>query len=169
MASGCFSIPHYVIKNGWLRGARHGKTEAQEQFFWPTTRGGDVSKRIWWNSRTLPARFSFSWFATQNWLDRGEVHRDGYWHRRTFPFAHPLRSTREIRKIGISHWKKSGRNAPMKLRSDFRIVVAIMNRLHRESGEGRPEPIPFHHYQMWQSSSSSSISWWQWNGNWWGS
>ena len=53
---------------------------------------------------------------------------------------------------------KSGRNAPMKLRSDFRTAVTIMNRLHRESGEERPEPIPFHQYQRWHSSSSSSTS-----------
>ena len=65
---------------------------------------------------------------------------------------------------------KSVRNAPMKLRSDFRTAVAIMNRLHRESGEERPEPIPFHQYQRWHSSSSSSsTSWWQWNENWWSS
>ena len=38
---------------------------------------------------------------------------------------------------------KSGRNAPMKLRSDFREAVTIMNRLHRESGEEGPEPILF--------------------------
>ena len=31
----------------------------------------------------------------------------------------------------------------MKLRSDFRIAVTSMNRLHRESGEERPEPIVF--------------------------
>ena len=30
---------------------------------------------------------------------------------------------------------KSGRNAPMKLRSDFRTAVTIKNRLHRKSGE----------------------------------
>ena len=65
---------------------------------------------------------------------------------------------------------KSGRNAPMKLRSDFREAATIMNRLHRESGEERPEPIPFHQYQRWHSSSSSSsTSWWQWNENWWSS
>ena len=65
---------------------------------------------------------------------------------------------------------KSGRNAPMKLRSDFRTAATIMNRLHRESGEERPEPIPFHQYQKWHSSSpSSSTSWWQWNENWWSS
>ena len=37
---------------------------------------------------------------------------------------------------------KSGRNAPMKLRSDFREALTNMHRLHRESGEERPEPIP---------------------------
>ena len=58
----------------------------------------------------------------------------------------------------------------MKLRSDFREAVTIMNRLHRESGEERPEPIPFHQHQRWHSSSSSSsTSWWQWNEHWWSS
>ena len=42
---------------------------------------------------------------------------------------------------------KSGRNAPMKLRSDFREALTDMHRLHRESGEERPEPIPFYQYQ----------------------
>ena len=45
------------------------------------------------------------------------------------------------------HWyltlNKWGKNAPMRLRSDFRTAVTIMNRLHRESGEERPKPIPF--------------------------
>ena len=31
----------------------------------------------------------------------------------------------------------------MKLRSDFPEAVTIVNRLHRESGEERPEPILF--------------------------
>ena len=35
----------------------------------------------------------------------------------------------------------------MKLRSDFRTAVTIMNRRHRESGEERPEPIPFYQYK----------------------
>ena len=71
------------------------------------------------------------------------------------------------RKNWYTSLKKSGRNAPMKLRSDFRTAVTIMNRLHRESGEERPEPIPFHQFQRWHSSSSSS--WGQWNENWWSS
>ena len=59
---------------------------------------------------------------------------------------------------------KSGKNAPMRLRSDFRTAVTLINRLHRESGEERPEPIPFQQYQGWHPSfSSSSSSWWQWD------
>ena len=38
-------------------------------------------------------------------------------------------------------------NAPIQLRSDFRVAVTIMNRLHRESGEERAEPIPFQQYE----------------------
>ena len=65
---------------------------------------------------------------------------------------------------------KSGRNAPMKLRSDFRVAQTNMHRFHRESGEERPEPIPLYQYQRWHSSSSSSsTSWWQWNEHWWSS
>ena len=64
---------------------------------------------------------------------------------------------------------KSGRNSPMKRRSDFREAVTDMHRLHRESGEERPEPILLYQYQRWHSSSSSSTSWWQWNEHWWSS
>ena len=44
------------------------------------------------------------------------------------------------------NWKislnKSGRNAPMQLRSNFREAITNMNRLHRESGEERPKHTP---------------------------
>ena len=53
-------------------------------------------------------------------------------------------------------------------RCDFRTAITLMNRLHRESGEERPEPIPFKQYQRWHPSSSSS-SWWNWDKNWWSS
>ena len=61
----------------------------------------------------------------------------------------------------------SGRNAPMKLRSDFSEAFTKMHRLHCESGEERLAPIRFYQYQKWHSSSSSSsTSWWQWNDHW---
>ena len=64
----------------------------------------------------------------------------------------------------------SGRNAPMKLRSDFSEALTKLHRLPRESGEERPATIPFLQYQEWHpSSSSSSTSWWQWNDSWWSS
>ena len=51
----------------------------------------------------------------------------------------------------LTNWyvtlNKSGRNAPMKLRSDFRQALTNMHRLHRESGEERPEPIHLYQYQ----------------------
>ena len=73
-----FSIPHYVIKKVRPRGARHGKAESQEEHFVVhNARKRCIKKEFWWNSRSFPTRFSTSWFATQNWLDRGEVHRDG--------------------------------------------------------------------------------------------
>ena len=62
---------------------------------------------------------------------------------------------------------KSRRNAP---RSDFREALTNLHRLHRESGEERPQPTPLYQYQRrHSSSSSSSASWWQWNEHWWSS
>ena len=37
----------------------------------------------------------------------------------------------------------------MKLRSDFREALTNMHRLHRESGEERPEPINLNQHQKW--------------------
>ena len=52
----------------------------------------------------------------------------------------------------------SGRNEPMKLRSDFSEALTKLHRLHRESGEKRLAPIPSWQYQKWHPSSSSSTS-----------
>ena len=41
----------------------------------------------------------------------------------------------------------SGRNEPMKLRSDFNEALVRLHRLHRESGEERLAPIPSWQYQ----------------------
>ena len=83
---------------------------------------------------------------------------------------HSYRLSREEYLRYQKHWyltlSKSGKNAPMRLRSHFRAAVTIMNRLHQESGEQRAEPIPFQQYQWWHPSSSSSSSWWQWYKNW---
>ena len=160
------SIPHYVIKKGWPRGARHGKIGAQKEHFIAHNARRRCIKKIFGG---IHDRF-IQFVVTRNSKLAGPRRSASQWinwHRKTTPAAHPLRNVRDIGKTGIS-LNKSGKNAPMSLRSDFWTTVTIMNRLLRESGEERPEPIPFHQYQRLHSSSSSSSSWWQWDKNWWG-
>ena len=167
-----FSIPHYVIRKERPRGARHGKTEAQKEHF------------VAHNARKRCMKKNFD--GIHDRLQQDSVYRDsqrkiGWTEEKCIkmdklaqedtPTGHPLRSERYKKNWKISI-NKSGRNARTKLRSDFRTEVTIMNRLHRESAEERPEPIPFLQYQRWHSpssSSSSSTSWWQRNENWWSS
>ena len=72
------SIPHYVIKKGRPRGAPHDKTEAQKEH------------HVSHNARRRCIKKNFDGFhdrfqrdpvyrdsQLKNWLDRGEVHRDG--------------------------------------------------------------------------------------------
>ena len=76
----------------------------RKSILWPTMRGGDVSKIILWNSRSLRTRFSISLFAIQNWLDRGQVHRDGYIDTKRPILLYRPRSMSDIRKLGLSLW-----------------------------------------------------------------
>ena len=73
---------------------------------------------------------------------------------------HPYRLTPEEKKRYQGQWyltlNKSGKNGPMKLRSDFRAAVSMKNRLHRESGEQIEEPISPEQYSIWHPSSSTS-------------
>ena len=90
--------------------------------------------------------------------------------RKISPTACRPTSTLDTRRIGGISLNTSGRNEPMKLRSDFSEALTKLHRLHRESGEKRLAPIPFWQYQKWHPSSSpSSTSWWQWNDSWWSS
>ena len=80
------------------------KLKHRRSISWPTMRGGDVSKRnlkeftiasneiqhiVIRNSKLAGPRRSASRWTTQ--------------HRKTTPIAHPMRSTRDVRKTGISH------------------------------------------------------------------
>ena len=73
----------------------------------------------------------------------------------------------EYRKYQGQRWltlNKSGKNGPLRLRSDLRAAVSITNRQHRESGEQVEEPISPEQYRRWHPSSSTS--WWdksEWN------
>ena len=70
------------------------------------------------------------------------------------------RLTKEKFKRYQGQWylttNKSGKNAPMRLRSDFRAAVSIKKRLHREPGEEVAQPISPLQYRRWHSSSCDS-------------
>ena len=66
------------------------------------------------------------------------------WPKKTSLTAYPSQEYERDRKSWFMSLNKSGKNAPMRLQSVVRTAVTVMNRLHRESGEERPEPIRFH-------------------------
>ena len=79
---------------------------------------------------------------------------------------HTYHLTPEEKKRYQGQWyltlNKSGKNGPMKLRSDFGAAVSMKNRLHHESGEQVEEPIHPDQCSIWHPSSSTSL----WNKNW---
>ena len=142
------------------------KRKHRKNISWPTTCGGDVSNR---NLK----EFTIAHNEIQHMVIRNSklagprrsAHRYGQ-----ISTGKRLRSSKDIKEKWYTTLNKSGRNALMKLRSDFWEAFRNMHRLHRESGAERPEPIPLYQYQKWHSSSSSSsTSWRQWNEHWWSS
>ena len=147
------------------------KPTHRNSFSWPTTRGGDVSKIILMEFTIVSNEIQYIVIRNSKigWTEEKCIEMDKFDQD-----DHSYRLSYEEYVRYQKHWyltlNKSGKNAPMKLRSDFREALTNMHRLHRESGEERPKPNPFYQYQRWHSSSSSSsTSWWQWNENWWSS
>ena len=166
-----FSIENYVIKKGRLRGARHGKTEAQkEHFIAHNARRRCLKKKFEGIHDRFPKDSTYRDSQLKiGWTEETCIAMDKLAQENHSYCPLPEEFDR-YRKNWFFTLNKSGRNAPMKLRSDFREALTNMHRLHRESGEERPEPIPLYQYQRWHSSSSSSsTSWWQWNEHWWSS
>ena len=158
-----FSIQNYVIKKVRPRGARHGKTEAQkEHFVAHNARRRCIKKifegihdRLQRDSVLRDSQLKIGW-TEEKCIEMDKLAQENH------SYCPSSEEYERYKKIWYISLNKSGRHAPMKLRSDFREAVTIMNRLHRESGEERPEPIPFYQYKKWHSSSSSSsTSWWQ--------
>ena len=140
-----FSIQNYVIKKGRPRGARHGRTEAQKEHF------------IAHNARRRCLKKNFD--GIHDRFQRDSAYRDsqlkiGWTEEKCIEMDksaqedHSFCPSSEEFERYQKNWyitlNKSGRNAPMKLRSDFREALTNMHRLHRESGEERPEPIPLY-------------------------
>ena len=86
---------------------------------------------------------------------------------------HTYRVSEEEFKRYQSQWyltlNKWCKNAPMRLRSDFRAALSLKKSLHRESGEEIAKPISPQQYKRCHSSSSDS--WWDWDTSksWWSS
>ena len=166
-----FSIQNYVIKKVRPRGARHGKTEAQkEHFIAHNARRRCLKKkfegihdRFQRDSTYRDSQLKIGW-TEEKCIEMDKLAQENH------SYCPSSEEFERYQKNWYITLNKSGRNAPMKLRSDFREALTNMHRLHRESGEERPEPIPLYQYQRWHSSSSSSsTSWWQWNEHWWSS
>ena len=163
-----FSIQNYVTKKGRPRGARHCKTEAQkEHFIAHNARRRRLKKKF----EGIHDRFQrdSTYRDAQlkiGWTEEPCIAMDKFAQEDHF-YCPSSEEFERYRKNWFIPLNKSGRIAPMKLRSDIREALTNMHRLHRESGEERPEPILFYQYQKWHpSSSSSSTSWWQWNDHW---
>ena len=163
------SIPNDVIKKERPHGNRHGKTEERiKNLFAHNLRKGCIKKGF----EGIHDRFqNDSTFGdSQLCIDRTEeiciqMDKDA---QKDFTYRISQDEYFRYKKNGWISLNTSGRNQPMKLRSDFSEALTKLHRLHRESGEERLAPIPSWQYQKWHpSSSSSSTSWWQWNDSWW--
>ncbi len=62
-------------------------------------------KQFWWNSRSFPNEIQNIVIRNSKLAGpRRSASRRINWHRKTTPTAHPLRSMRDIRTTGKSHW-----------------------------------------------------------------
>ena len=171
------SIPHYVIKKVRHHGARHGTTEAQKHYH--------IAFNAWKRCRKRVDGQEEHYEGIHDRFLRDQVYREsqlkiGWTEQKCIEWDelaiedHTYRLTPEEKRRNQGQWyltlNRSGKNAPMRLRSDLRAAVTTKNRLHRESGEERAEPVPFQQYQRWHPSSSSD-SWWNWDTSksWWSS
>ena len=165
------SIPIYVIKKERPHGNRQEKTEEHiNHFIAHNLRKRCITK----NFEGIHDRFQkdLSFRDSQLRIDRTEeeciqMDKDA---QKDFTYRMSSDEYFRYKKNWSISLNTSGRNEPMKLRSDFSEALTKLHRLHRESGEERFAPIPSWQYQKWHPpSSSSSTSWWQWNDSWWSS
>ena len=124
----------------------------------PSTRGRDVAKRVDGQEEHYEGihdRFLRDQVFRDSQLKIGWTEQKCIEMDKLAQQEHSYRLFKRYQGQWYLTLNKSGNNAPMRLRSDFRAAVTIKNRLHRESGEERAEPIPIQQYQRWHPSSSS--------------
>ena len=136
------SIPDCVIKKGATHGARHGMTQVQREYHMAWNAWKRCCKKvdsqdedfIGIHDRFLRDPVYCEW-SEQECKEWDEFAKED----------HTYKLTPEEKRRYKGHWyltlNKTGKNGPMKLRSDYRAAVMMKNRLHHESGEPVEEPI----------------------------
>ena len=114
------SIPHYVIKKGRLHGARHCKTEAQKEYYVAhNARKRCIKKKY----EGIHERFLREPVYRDSQLKIGWIEEKCIETDKLAQEDHSYRLSREEYLRCQKHWyltlNKSGKNAPMRLRSDF--------------------------------------------------
>ena len=125
------SIPHYVIKKGRHHGARHGKTEAQKEYHIAWNTWKRCCKRVdtqgehfkGFHDRFLRDQVYRESQLIIGWTDQKCIEMDELAKQNdTYHF-----STEEFKRYQ-GQWyptlNKSGKNAPARLRPDFRAAVS---------------------------------------------
>ena len=142
------SIPNFVIKKGRSHGARHGKTEEQKEYdiawnAWKRcckkvdSQGGHftgIHDRFLTDPVYRESQLAIGW-TEQECKELDELAKEDHTYHLT-----PEERRRYHRQVYLT-LNKSGKNEPVKHRSDFRAAVSTKNPLHHESGEQVEEPI----------------------------
>ena len=168
------SFPHYVIKKGPCHGARHGKTEEQKEYHFAWNAWKRCCKKVHSQGGHITGihdRFLIDPVHRESQLAIGWTEQKCKEMDELATEDHTCHLSLEEFRRYQGQWyltlNRSGKNGPMRLRSDFRAAVSIKNRLHRESGEQVEEPISPEQYRRWHPFSSTS--WWdksEWNWKW---
>ena len=130
------SIPNYVIKKG-RNHARNGKTEEQKEYHMAWNAWKRCCKKVDSQGEHFTGihdRFLRDPVCRESQLANGWTEQKCKEWDEFAQENHTYRLTPEEKKRYPGQWyltlNKSGKNGPMKLRSDFRATVLMKNRLH---------------------------------------
>ena len=126
------SVPHYVIKKGRCHGARHGKTEEQKEYHIALNAWKRCRKRVDSQDehyKGIHDRFLRDQVYHESQLKIGWTEQKCIEMDELVQQDHTYRLSEEEFKRDQEQWylrlNKSEKNAPMRLRSDFRAAVSL--------------------------------------------
>ena len=136
------SIPAYVIKKSPTHGARHGKTEVQREYYLAWNAWKRCCKKVDSKGEHFTGihdRFLRDPIYRESQLAIGWTEEDCKEWDELAQQDHSYTLIQEEYKRYNTNWyislNSSGKNGPMKHRSDYKAAVIKKNRLHQESGE----------------------------------